>query len=181
MRFKYSVILLLFLPQLAFASASVSMAYGGGEPDDLHGGRAAVQDYWNKPWLSTTFLELTGYWDYSIAYWHTQDKLQPGEHDDVTIIALAPVFRVQGCHVENLNPYFEASIGASWMNHDTLGHRDLGAKFAFQDLLGFGVTFGKDHQFDVSYHFLHYSNAKLFSPNEGIDVKYLISFKYVIK
>lgn len=179
-RFLCFISVLILLPQCLFARTSISAAFGGGEPDDLHGGRLAIQDYWNKQWGFANNLEIAGYWDYSLAYWHTSDKLQPKERDDITILALAPVFRLQSNSSDGMKPYAEASVGASWMNHDTLGHRDLGAKFAFQDLLGFGLVFGKHQQFDLSYHFLHYSNAKLFPPNEGIDVKYLVSFKYTL-
>lgn len=180
-QFIFIILLLGLTLESGFARTSVSAEYGGGEPDHLHGLRLAIQDYWDKHWRATRHLVLTGYWDYSVAYWHTTDNLQPKEYDDTTIIALAPVFRLQGGSSSAvIRPYAEVSVGASWMSHDNLGHRDLGAKYAFQDLLGFGLVFGKRQEFDLSYHFLHYSNAKLFSPNEGIDIKYLFSLKYTL-
>lgn len=172
---------LLLTASSVFAKTSIGLDFGAGGPDDLRGARAAVQDYWAEPWTMSSQLQMQGYWDYSLAYWGTHDHLQPGERDSIIIIALAPVFRIQTKNDAGIRPYVEASIGGAWMNHDKIGHRDLGAKFAFQDLLGFGLVFGKKQQFDVSYHLLHYSNAGIFAPNQGIDVNYLLSFKYVIQ
>jgi len=175
------LIYVVIFPFAAFAKTSISVAYGEGDPDHLYGSRVAIQDYWPKTWSLLKNVDLSGYWDYSLAYWHTQDKLTANQRDNVSIIALAPVFHIEGQSQSKLiNPFFEASVGASWMNHDTLGHRNLGAKFAFQDLLGVGFNFGTRNHLSLSYHFLHYSNANLFSSNEGIDIRYLLTLRYSI-
>ncbi len=165
-----------------YAQRSISLSAGYGEPDNLIGGRLAWQYYWDKQWAISKKLTLGGYWDASLAYWQTDNSTDAKQYPDIAILAFAPVFRLQQQNSidTNLNPYLEVSVGLSAMSRDKLGHRDLGARFAFQDLLGFGILFGKQQQFDLSYHFLHYSNAKIFPPNEGIDVKSLISLKYLI-
>lgn len=170
---------LIFSP-VAGAKTRVNVGYGGGMPNDIYGGRLAIQDDWLKSWNFGKRLTLTGYWDYSIAYWHTHGHLCPGEQDNMTILGLAPVLRLQSRALQSITPYFEASVGLAWMSHSTLGQRNLGANFAFQDLVGFGFTFGQQQQFEISYHYLHYSNAGLFAPNQGIDVNYLVSIQYTI-
>ncbi|PCI37704.1 MAG: hypothetical protein COB50_03495 [Thiotrichales bacterium] len=150
---------------------AVSVSFGAGKPDSLRGGRISFR--WHPKQLVWKYLSI--YMDTSFAQWRNNFK----HNKNLSIFAIAPVFRVNiTSYNSSILPYLEGSVGLSIMTKHYIGHRNLGSRFAFQDLMGFGVLFGKRHQFSLSYHFLHYSNASIWPPNEGIDVKYLITFAY---
>lgn len=159
----------------------LQVSYGTGKPDHLKGYRLAVQQFW--PWIgfSRSPMNLTGYWDLSYAHWHTNPLLVNQPHS-INILALSPLIRLQSR--ENCllaaQAYLELGIGASWLSNNHLGHRNLGSQFAFQDLMGLGLRWRKSASaiWSFSYHYLHYSNASLFPPNQGIDVKHLLTFGY---
>lgn len=155
-----------------------SLSYGKGRPNNLSGGRLALQWNWNTDWLINSPFKLTGYWDASVAYWTTNGN-QNNNHKSIGALAFAPVFRFQTREpILSITPYLEASVGLAGLSSAHIGDRDLGTAWAFQDLIGAGISFGDQQQFDLSYHYLHYSNADLASHNQGIDVKVLITFAY---
>jgi lipid A 3-O-deacylase len=161
----------------AFIPDGFSFSYGDGRPGNLRGYRGSLQWHWN--WIACANRPLvTGYWDASFAHWNvdTTDDNEPGS---INIIAFAPVFRLQTPPLMGyFTPYLEGSVGLSALSQNHLSHRNLGGNWAFQDLLGGGIAFGQHQQFNLSYHYLHYSNAGLNPPNNGIDVKNLVSFAY---
>lgn len=159
--------------------SSFSVSYGLGRFGNVQGGRFAVQWPWERLWFADKAVNLTGYWDLSIAHWHA-DPDEMGRYQDITSFAIAPIFRV---HVNKdlwptFSPYLEGSVGATVHTARFLGPRNLGSYFAFQDLLGLGVEMGTHRQYDLSFHFLHYSNAGLAPPNSGITIEYLMTLKY---
>ena len=161
-------------------SHGIQISYGTGEPDQLNGYRLAFQQFW--PWMgfANSPLNLTGYWDISYATWHTNPPL-PNQPPSVSILAASPLIRLQTS--ENClffaQPFIELGVGASWLSNNHLGHRNLGAQFAFQDLMGLGLRWKNNTTaLSFSYHYLHYSNASLFPPNQGIDVKHLVTLGY---
>ena len=156
-----------------------SLALGTGHPDDLRGIRVAQQWHWPKHWFADHAFDLRGYWDTSLALWKTEGN---AEHRNraLAIGAIAPVFRIQGtAHLsEYFSPYLQASVGLSLISRTHLGHRNLGKNWQFQDLLGLGVQFGHKKAWDLGIHYLHYSNAGINPPNQGIDVKLLVMLMY---
>jgi lipid A 3-O-deacylase len=164
----------------AYASAyGLQASYGTGNPDQLQGYRIAFQQFW--PWIGfrQAPLNLTGYWDLSFANWRTNPP-QANQPRSISILAVSPLIRLQS-HEHWLlaaQPYLELGIGASFLSNNHLGHRNLGGQFAFQDLIGLGLRWSKTQAWSLSYHYLHYSNASLFPPNQGIDVKHLFTLGY---
>jgi lipid A 3-O-deacylase len=164
--------------QNAFIPTGYSLSYGAGRPGNLNGYRAALQWDWNWIGCQGQPIMLTGYWDASFAHWRadTTDVNQPGS---INIIAFAPVFRFETQPlIATITPYIEVSVGLSGLSQQRLSHRNLGAHWSFQDLLGGGISFGNRQQYSLSVHYLHYSNAGLAPPNNGIDVKILGTFAY---
>lgn len=153
---------------------SIAWSVGAGTPQELVGSRLAYRSAW--PWtLANDRITLTGYWDTSVAYWHTEHPDR--KINDTTIVAAAPVFRITGNLPWPTRPFFEASVGLSLHTTKQLASRDLGSYWHFQDLLGVGLEFG---DFQLSYHFLHYSNASIVPPNQGIDVNTLLTLSVAI-
>jgi len=180
-RFFFHLLLTLFnfSFQPAFASThGIQIAYGMGKPDHLKGYRLSIQQFWPWAGFETSHLNVTGYWDLSVAKWRTNPPLadQPRA---IHIFAISPLMRLQSREAWLLSTqtYLELGIGASFLSNHHLGHRNLGSQFAFQDLMGFGLRWriNKTLKGTLSYHYLHYSNASLFPPNQGIDVKHLWS------
>ncbi|RQW29267.1 acyloxyacyl hydrolase [Rhodobacteraceae bacterium CH30] len=66
-----------------------------------------------------------------------------------------------------LSPYVQAGIGAAWFNGTHLQDTDLGSRGQFVDQLGVGLA-GKS--WDLALRALHYSNADLKKPNNGLDL-----------
>lgn len=67
--------------------------------------------------------------------------------------------------------YFKYSLaGPAYLTRRNLDHQDLGGHISFQDLLGFGVSFGEKRDWDALLTLVHYSNGNLFPKNPGIQV-----------
>jgi lipid A 3-O-deacylase len=179
------IITLIFLsPVKSLAlSPSFTLSYGQGKPDHLEGYRIGLQRFWPLIGLPQSALNLTGYWDLSFANWTVSPGIMPTQNKQpktIQILAVSPIIRLQTkkkCFLAS-QPYLELGIGASLLTQNHLGHRNLGGQFAFQDLLGIGFRWGTHAIWSVSYHYLHYSNAGLLPPNQGIDVKHLLGVGY---
>ena len=164
-----------------FAFEGFSLSGGSGRPSGLVGGRLAGQWYWHKQWLHRHHWRLDGYWDMSMAYWRTNGNPDNDhEHKNLATVAFAPVLRYKRFTplLNSIYPYVEASWGLALLTDQHLSYRNQGAHWTFQDLLGLGLQFGYQGRYDLSYHYLHYSNAGINPPNNGIDVKALISLQY---
>lgn len=173
----------VLLSVLRIANAGVidgaSIAAGFGKPQHLRGTRIAVQKQWHVNWLPMAGWHTTGYWDASLAYWRTHGDDQ-GRYKTITIFGAAPIFRIERAHAysNTLQPYVEGGIGLAILSKNRLAQRRLGAHWEFQDLIGCGLRFGTHQEYDLSYHYLHYSNAGFSKYNSGIDVKSLVMFSY---
>jgi lipid A 3-O-deacylase len=162
-----------------FVPDGLSLSYGKGIPNNLHGGRVGLQWDWHVDWLQKSPLQLSGYWDFNVAHWLSNGD-EYGKNPSIWAIGFNPIFHLQTRRPwwDLVSPYLEGSVGVAWLTTTHIGCRDLGSHLTFEDLIGLGFRFGSRQQFDVSYHFLHYSNASFAPPNQGIDVKTLLTFAY---
>lgn len=174
------LILMMFYQLPSYALSGFSIAQGHGEPNNLRGGRASLVWNWHRSWLKDKPVNITGFWDVSVAYWSTDGNSQ-GLYKGITTFAAAPVFRLIPSPRYNwpITPFLELGVGVAMHTNDRLGKRNLGSNFAFQDLLGFGFALGRKRDLLISYHYLHYSNANIWRPNQGVDVKYLFQMMYL--
>ena len=159
----------------------VSATYGAGRPGNLHGGRLSLIWDWDTYWFGDAPINMTWFLDGSVAYWRSDGD--PDDHfsnKDLFTFAIAPIFRLVPNRKYNLPiaPFLEASMGLAVHTSSKLADRDLGSVFALQDILGAGLSFGQQRRFELIYRYIHYSNANLFSPNHGIDVKYSMTAVY---
>ncbi len=157
----------------AMLSPGFSFSYGYGKPDHL----IAYRLSWQIPWFehAVHYGNLLSYWNFSFNYC----TVSPPARQQVKqfgIIAAAPIFYWQARAIQSMQPHLAFSIGPALLSRSRLGHRNLGGRFAFQDLIGVGCLFSK--RISLDYYYIHYSNAHLFPPNQGIDVKQLVSFGY---
>jgi lipid A 3-O-deacylase len=69
---------------------------------------------------------------------------------------------------ERLRPFIEAGIGVAVFADTQIEDRDLGSMFQFEDRLGVGLRFGRGHTLGLRA--IHYSNAGIKTPNDGVEV-----------
>lgn len=96
----------------------------------------------------------------------------------LNIYSIAPVVRYSFKKSGKIHPYFELSVGLSYLNHTHLDNRNLGIHFAFQDRLGVGALFGTSENLSIGIHAVHYSNAHLSSHNSGITIPLVLDIGY---
>jgi lipid A 3-O-deacylase len=155
-----------------------SLSGGLGKPSGLRGARASVIWDTGFSWLQDRPVRIDTYWDMSIAGWLTDGQADTGLYKNVAVLGFAPFFQFVGNQGWSFEPYFEASVGVSLMTSSRVGSRNLGSIANFQDFLGVGVHLGERKQHSLSLHYLHYSNAGIWPPNDGVDVIGLLRWTY---
>lgn len=136
----------------------------GGSPDASSLRVGAIRQ-WNQRWFTEGHWHLTGYWEAAIGAWQADD------HGGAVLNAsLTPVFRFRPNASGGTQPYWDAGIGVMLLSKTRVGPDvRLGSAFQFNDVVGFGVTFGDKSQYDLGYRFQHVSNADIARHNDGID------------
>ncbi|MCY1395246.1 Lipid A deacylase PagL precursor [compost metagenome] len=148
------------LQSLNAQAADVSLAVGTSNEGNMVY-RVGAGFAWDKNWWESSTGRLTGYWDAGYTYWHGGDE-DSSEHS----LSFAPVF-VYEFSTGSVQPFIEAGIGAGLFSSTRVSGQDLGSALHFEDRLGFGLKFAGGHTIGVRA--LHYSNAGLEQPNEGIE------------
>jgi hypothetical protein len=158
----------LFVAQSAVAAGgrfdSASLEVGDG--DKVQMVRGALQSDWNKNWLASNGRHLSGYWDVNLALWRQTDYRSRGEHQNLAVIGVTPVFRYE--RDDKLGWYAEGGIGASLFSqlYNNADNR-LSTAFEFADHIGLGYVL--DNKWDMSARIQHYSNGGIKHPNSGVN------------
>ncbi len=144
----------------AAQAATITGAVGmTGQSDMTY--RIGVGMDWDKTWWQSSLGHLTGYWDLGFTYWGAGDHTSSRQS-----VSFAPVF-VYEFGGGNVVPFVEAGIGIAGFSGTHVGNRDLGSAFNFEDRLGVGLKIAQQHR--VGVRIIHYSNAGISEPNEGIE------------
>ncbi len=124
--------------------------------------RIGVQKPFLSRWVESSTGSLSGYFELSYNVW---DK----SGDTTNGVAFSPVFvyRFNPAEYQHITPYVEAGIGAAYIDDYHIAGRNLSSNFQFEDRIGIGVLIDR---VDVKFGYMHYSNADLKSPNDGIDI-----------
>lgn len=116
---------------------------------------------WDKSWWQSSVGRVTGYWSAGYTYWAA------GDHGtSASSLSLAPVL-VYEFAGDSIQPYIEAGIGIAAFSATEAGEQNLGSAFNFEDRIGFGMTFARGQK--VGLRAIHYSNAGIKEPNDGIE------------
>ncbi|MFV0457023.1 MAG: acyloxyacyl hydrolase [Pseudomonas sp.] len=163
MLLRFSLIAGLYV-LLGFASnamaADVSLAVGQtGDSTPTY--RLSVQWNWDTRWLKSELGHLSGYWDAGYTYWLGDETAS--NHS----FSLAPVL-VYEFAGERVRPYLEAGIGVALFASTELESNRLGSSFQFEDRIGLGLRFASGHELGLRA--IHYSNAGIKQPNDGVEV-----------
>ncbi len=138
----------------------VSFGYGEADPSiDIY--RLGLKKDFTAKWFENSTGYLSGYFELSYNRW---------EHDsgNIDAIAFSPVFAYYFGDADNLVvPYIEAGIGGAYLDEYHIADRNLSSSLQFEDRVGLGLRIDF---LDLSFRYMHYSNASIKKPNHGIDI-----------
>lgn len=159
-RLGLAALAVVILGQAASSQAAdVSFAVGQtGDSTMVY--RLGLQSSWDASWWQTSVGRLTGYWDGAYTYWQGDETAS--NHS----LSLAPVF-VYEFAGQSVKPYIEAGIGVAAFSSTEVESNELGSAFQFGDRVGFGLRFAGGHEIGVRA--IHYSNAGITQPNDGVE------------
>lgn len=123
--------------------------------------RAGLVSHWDKQWLVSQTGHLSGYWDTGYTYWEG-GKRSSAAHS----LSFTPVFTYTFVNAR-WQPFIEGGIGVAGFSKTRVGGRYLGAAFSFEERIGAGITL--PNQGKLGARVMHYSNAGLKQPNDGIE------------
>lgn len=122
--------------------------------------RLTLRRYWGKALWTGEHMRLGGFWEASANYWDADDG-------DLWAAAFSPVFALYfGNAGRRWQPYIEGGIGAAFLSETSLAGRGFSTTFQFENRLGIGI---RGERWDFHARYLHYSNADIDKPNNGMD------------
>ncbi|MNC69393.1 Lipid A deacylase PagL precursor [compost metagenome] len=89
-----------------------------------------------------------------------------GEASGAHSLSFSPVF-VYEFSGFTYTPFIEAGIGVAAFSKTDVGDQELGTSFNFEDRIGFGIKLPDEQR--VGFRAIHYSNAGIKEPNDGIE------------
>lgn len=101
------------------------------------------------------------------------------DNSQVSIWSLFPQLNLYAPERNGVLPFFFVrALGPSYLNSRKYGEREQAKNFAFQAQVGAGLMFGEQKDWSLSVSYKHFSNASLFSPNDGFDIPVVISIAW---
>lgn len=148
----------------SYLSADIGRAKSGV---DVY--RIGIQRPFDGSLYESGNMVVSGYFEGSLNYWQ-------GPADEIFAVAISPVFTVSFCNDCRYVPYVEAGIGAALLSDDQIAGRQLSTAFQFEDRIGVGF---RSDKLDLHVRFMHYSNADIAKPNDGMDMAVVgLAYKY---
>lgn len=137
---------------------SMSLSFGQNwKNHDIY--RIALQKNFLNKYFESSAGYLSGFYDLSLN--------QIEYSSNVYALAFTPVFAYYFNTHNAYHPYIYGGVGASYISRTRVEEKDFSSAFQFEDQLGFGIK-TDDMNFQLGY--VHYSNANIKKPNDGIDI-----------
>ncbi len=141
----------------------------GKSKDDIGIYRLGARKNFDKTFFDSDYGWLGGYYEASLNYWKK-------DGDQIYGIALSPVFvYYMGNKSNTIHPYIEGGIGGACLSNTMIKNRNMSSHLQFEDRIGVGIRTGS---FDFNTRYLHYSNAGIVQPNNGIDI-FMFTISYI--
>lgn len=134
----------------------------GQSTDNIDIFRFGLQKPFSAQWFESPTGSVSGYFELSYNCW---DKSGDTTHGAAFSPVIAYYFNLENSR--QVTPYIEAGIGAAYIDDYRIAGRNLSSNFQFEDRIGIGVLINR---VDIKFGYMHYSNADLKSPNDGIDI-----------
>ncbi|NIN01179.1 MAG: acyloxyacyl hydrolase [candidate division Zixibacteria bacterium] len=166
----FVLLLILSTNTESLALDRISLGIGKSK-DSISIYRLGFQEQFGRIWFESKRGHLSGYHEASLSCWeHERESIQQA--------AYSPVFSYSFAGLSSrILPYLEAGIGIGYLSKKTINGRDLSTRFQFEDRIGIGVKIGKEKRHDLSFRYMHYSNASIKQPNDGIDI-FIFSYTF---
>ncbi len=133
----------------------------GQASDDIDVFRLAWRRSFRGPLFCWHARCVGGYYETALSYWS-------GDDDDVFVASFSPVLVHEFKHgMRAFKPYVELGLGAALLSDTRIDRRNLSSNFLFESRLGVGM---RSDRLDVNLCFMHYSNAGLSEPNDGLSM-----------
>jgi lipid A 3-O-deacylase len=116
---------------------------------------------WNQHWFESETGHLGGYWNLAYTWWEA-GRFDSNEYS----VSVSPVL-VYRFNTDGWQPFVEGGIGAAYFSDDHVGERRLGSQAQFEDRFAIGVQLSERDALRLRV--IHYSNAGLEAPNQGIN------------
>ncbi len=118
---------------------------------------------WNQPVYEAQNWHVIGRLEGSLQKWWS--TLPNSLNKEGYILGITPVFHYQLKHM-NFTPFIEMGGGPYLLNNIVIENEYKSTQFQFGSIFGLGM---KHKQFEISYRYLHISNAGIEMPNPGTD------------
>lgn len=155
-----SAALLLCMTMTGTAQAVELSAAAGATDDGSMVYRVGGQLPFSNSWWRSDTGHLSGYWDAGYTYWSSGN-----DSDANGSLSFTPVF-VYEFAGQTVRPIIEAGIGIAAFADTEVDGNDLGSALQFEDRIGLGLRFSGQ---EVGVRAMHYSNAGLKTPNDGVE------------
>jgi len=174
MRLCIIIVLFYFLSLNIYAKDKNEIneiAFGYGDSSEhMEVYKLSIKKDLNNYFFDNRYKYLPKYYETSLGYW----KGESG--GNIKSLSFTPMFRYNfGQYYESI-PYIEAGVGAAYISKTKLQGQNFGTHFQFENVIGIGFKFS---DFDLSFRYIHYSNAGFDSNNAGVDFSMIsISYKF---
>jgi hypothetical protein len=166
---RYSILLFLLLPVSAVAG-ELSLNAGGGHQagtrqDNWGGG--LDWEFWRHARSERQFLSL------GVGYTHL--RTDAATNTELRAFSVYPQLTLLAAQRARWQPYFFVrALGPTFIDGKQLGEREQAEHLVFQAQVGAGLIAPDDDWF-IAASYKHFSNANLFSPNDGIDLRFVLT------
>ena len=168
------------LPDGVNASYGRYLTVVSGRKANFNNYRLGLVWNWDTNLLPSDRVKLDGYFELAGSLWRSglsaSDNPSPDGKDKASVFSISPVFRLSPVNPVwgSAKPFLDAGVGAAWLSEVDLEKEkkspiNMGGHWQFEIRLMAGLQFGERQQYDVSYGWVHYSNAHINKQNESID------------
>ncbi|WP_171019009.1 acyloxyacyl hydrolase [Microbulbifer harenosus] len=167
-----AIIISIFFFQQAAANELLISAGGGPQPDSPQTNRTYGIDYSFKKFEKSHRQHI----HLGVSYTRVETDTQ--ENNSFHAVSIYPQLNLYPRKQSWGQPYFFVrALGPSYISSNQLGDRHQDNHFAFQAQVGYAarINWQSSEDLVVMVSWKHFSNANLFSDNEGIDMPFVIN------
>lgn len=165
----YLFALAALLPCLAQAGALSLAAGAGPQPHADHQSNQLLGVDYSAPLWRYSERQL---WRWGVSLTHL--STDANSHKALVALSVFPELTIALPHWAGTNSQFFVRLaGPTWLSDRQLGERQQAYQWTFMSQVGLAVQLDPQWQLGLSYR--HYSNGGHGSPNDGIDVPFILS------
>ena len=170
-----SITLLLTLSSTASFAWMRSLELGYGYSHDPNNVRYNNSGFLLESDVAPLHVDQYTHWSANLALgaWHST---APFSNTLRTAAASLELRLYPATNTRDVPFYILGSVGPAYLSQTQFGTNFQGSHVTGQWIGGLGLEY---QNFDVNFHLVHYSNANTVSPNDGINILYMLSMGYL--